>query len=572
MKYIASILFLLFNAVSSSLPIIFDVEFSVALKQNNTELIKQTLLDISNPLSSQYGKYWSLEKISKYTETEPKYKNTVINWFIDNGIPRSDMNVYSDSIYCRTNKTDDVQRMFNVTFIPYTLQNKTYLVASGDYRIPEELNEAIDFVEGISRKRIPHTIKKYKSLSESVDPGYMAREVIERLYNIKDDVIVDNNESVGAVEYQGNSGFSQDNLIQSQKYNGEKMKKLSKQHIIGIDGYPDTESELDIQMISQTSEDVDIWYWGSKNWLYTFSINFLNAEKIPDVISMSWGWAEDQQCTISNCTNITSQKYLDRVNTEYAKIGLRGTTIVVSSGDAGAPGRTSERCDVERPINPVYPGSSPWVTSLGATFVVASNNTWNYTTPICSSGGCATGTQEIGTNYNYTGWTAGGGFSIYSSENLPEWQKNAVDEYMKSGVKLPTNFSKNGRAYPDISVVGHNCPVNQGGLFEDVDGTSCSAPIFASIVSILNQHQRKNGRPKLGYLNPVLYKMYSDDPTIFNDIQEGGNWCSEYTCCPVREDGGSDFGFKSTKGYDPVTGLGTPDVTKMMKWLDKSII
>ena len=63
--------------------------------------------------------------------------------------------------------------------------------------------------------------------------------------------------------------------------------------------------------------------------------------------------------------------------------------------------------------------------------------------------------------------------------------------------------------------------------------------------------------------------MYSDDPTIFNDIQEGGNWCSEYTCCPVRKDGGSDFGFKSTKGYDPVTGLGTPDVTKMMNWLDK---
>ena len=57
------------------------------------------------------------------------------------------------------------------------------------------------------------------------------------------------------------------------------MKKLSKQHIIGIDTYPDTESELDIQMISQTSEDVDIWYWGSKNWLYTFSINFLNARK-----------------------------------------------------------------------------------------------------------------------------------------------------------------------------------------------------------------------------------------------------------------------------------------------------
>ena len=52
---------------------------------------------------------------------------------------------------------------------------------------------------------------------------------------------------------------------------------------------------------------------------------------------MSWGWAEDRQCDIIDCQNITSQQYVNRVNNEYLKITLRGVTIVVD-GDAGAPG------------------------------------------------------------------------------------------------------------------------------------------------------------------------------------------------------------------------------------------
>ena len=71
------------------------------------------------------------------------------------------------------------------------------------------------------------------------------------------------------------------------------------------------------------------------------------------------------QCSVTQCNNETSQQYINRVNIEYIKIGLRGVTITVSSGDAGAPGRTSEDCDVSNPVNPVFPGSSPWITSVG---------------------------------------------------------------------------------------------------------------------------------------------------------------------------------------------------------------
>ena len=56
--------------------------------------------------------------------------------------------------------------------------------------------------------------------------------------------------------------------------------------------------------------------------------------------------------------------------------------------------------------------------------------------------------------------------------------------------------------------------------------------------------------------------MYDMDPTIFNDIYEGNNWCTEMQCC------NSTFGYESTVGWDPVTGLGTPNFGLMLHWLD----
>ena len=59
---------------------------------------------------------------------------------------------------------------------------------------------------------------------------------------------------------------------------------------------------------------------------------------------------------------------------------------------------------------------------------------------------------------------------------------------------------------------------------------------------------------------------------VFNSSIVGHNYCTEYQCCEVRKDGGSDFGFLSANGYDPVTGLGVPDVGKMLKWLDQNTV
>ena len=110
---------------------------------------------------------------------------------------------------------------------------------------------------------------------------------------------------------------------------------------------------------------------------------------------------------------MTSAQYVHRVNTEYVKMGLRGVTVTVSSGDAGAAGRTNEECAYPNsggggnvdPVNPAFPGSSPYITSVSATFIVPqqpiADNVWE--TPLCKQDGCVNGTHELPCNFNFTG-------------------------------------------------------------------------------------------------------------------------------------------------------------------------
>ena len=85
----------------------------------------------------------------------------------------------------------------------------------------------------------------------------MQVEVINKLYNITWNRVRTNSSSA-SIEYQGNSGFSTSDLILSQTSNKENVRKVSKSHIIGNDNFADLESQLDMQMMSQTAENVSL--------------------------------------------------------------------------------------------------------------------------------------------------------------------------------------------------------------------------------------------------------------------------------------------------------------------------
>tara|TARA_B100000674_G_scaffold473396_1_gene464260 strand:- start:310 stop:2037 length:1728 start_codon:yes stop_codon:yes gene_type:complete len=542
------------------------VKFTVALKQRNTDELYNIASIVSDPSSNMYGKYWDIDEINNLLTYPKEFYQPTTEWLDSNNV---EYTYYNDMIDCEADiKT--VNSIFKID-IQKTKTSGIYHV-NRDYTIPSNLIDIIDFVEGLSNNKYTKSVNYHVNNYKNPADGFVGREVINRLYNISDATIYNNNVSVCSVEYQDNPGFSQSDLLYQQNLNAEKNKSVNNNHIIGDNVMTDLESQLDMQMMSQTAQNVELWFWDEPLWLYSFASKFFNTKNVPDVISMSWGWSEADQCSITNCSKYDANQYIDRVNTEYAKLVLRGITITVSSGDAGSAGRTNEMCDsTQSKVNPVFPGSSPWVTSVSATFISNSNNNHTWHTPLCLENDCPTGLDEFPTNYNETDWTTGGGFAIFDSEVTPKWQSKQVNDYLKSDVPKPTNFNKNGRGYPDVSAIGHNCPVIDGGILQSVDGTSCSSPLFAAIVSLLNDYQVSRGKPKLGFINPVLYKMAEDNPNIFHDIKEGNNFCTEYFCCPIRKDGGSDFGYLASNGWDPVTGLGTPNVGLMKEWLDSNL-
>jgi subtilase family serine protease len=183
-------------------------------------------------------------------------------------------------------------------------------------------------------------------------------------------------------------------------------------------------------------------------------------------------------------------------------------------------------------LYPQWPGSSPMVTSVGATTF---------------AGG------DMKTEVAASLFGSGGGFSTM----FPAFsdQKAVVAQYLRNAPQLPPqgSFPLEGRASPDVSAMGEGYQIFSNGLVSTIGGTSASAPAFAAMISLLNEARMKAGKPPMGYLNPWLYS----DPAMFKDVTSGSNRID-------RSGATLKYGFNCTVGWDPVTGLGTPIFSKML--------
>lgn len=344
--------------------------------------------------------------------------------------------------------------------------------------------------------------------------------------------------------------------------NADAEKVIGPNHIEN----PGGEASLDIQYIMGVGLNVSTWFWSVASlatddtepfpvWLAEMA-NY-TGDDMPKVHSVSYGdvehpdWQEDEA---------------NRVNVEFMKAGLRGLSIVFSSGDDGV-GNAKARDDPEKyctPFTPAFPASSPYVTVVGAT-------QWSTkATQQCSQLGqgraqfsryTCTAVREIACSSSTGGViTSGGGFSYYFT--TPDYQKEHVNKFFnisKAAGNLPpdTYYNTTGRGFPDVATIGFNFLVVLNGSSIPVHGTSASAPTFAAMISLLNDIRMSNSAPALGFLNPYLYQMSQNHSDVFNDIVMGDNRCtaspgsaSAPNCC--------EHGFYAVPGWDPLTGLGSP--------------
>jgi len=293
-------------------------------------------------------------------------------------------------------------------------------------------------------------------------------------------------------------------------------------------------------------------------------------DPLPYSISISYAWSELDQCGQAtspydcNTFGVNTQGLVERTNTNFEKAGIRGVSVMVASGDSGVHGRTDEGCQAKT-FRPDFPASSPFVTSVGGTYIEKPTYLPSGgDTPAICAGGCVSGGEEVAVAVSPCYYTSGGGFSNYVE--MPEWQKEVVQAYFTSGVVLPpsTFYNATNRGFPDVSAQGYNIEIYLSPTTpEPVSGTSAASPAFSGIISMLNDASIvKTGKP-LGFLNPLLYQLAKETPDAFNDVTKGDNRCTEAGCSPLCK------GFNAFKGWDPVTGLGTPNYGKMKAALEQ---
>jgi subtilase family serine protease len=251
--------------------------------------------------------------------------------------------------------------------------------------------------------------------------------------------------------------------------------------------------------------------------------NMQNAQSFALSHGLGTIWSNSWSATEQSFHNAASIGQLDKF---YAKAAGQGITAFFATGDNGVAnpdkqGRTYPFATV------TYPPSSSNVVAVGGTQV---------TTPTASIS-----SYQPESVWNDGFGAGGGGFSAIFPE--PAVQSAA-------GISDPSGM----RGLPDVSM--NSAVISAVLIYESFDptvapgwapiaGTSEATPLWAGTDAVMNQADGA-----LGFLMPRLYQIYAN-PTLyseaFHDITVGNNSVGGIT------------GYSAATGWDPATGLGTPD-------------
>ncbi|CAF1044572.1 unnamed protein product [Adineta steineri] len=573
----------------------------MVLKQDPKAVRKldEILWKITDPDSSEYQNWLTRSKINKILTLDYQVLTAVKYWLWKQSF-RS-VRLIGTDVFEIVTTIRHVQKLFSAQFRTYknSRTGKTIHRTHDDVCWANEISHLIDFFLGLnddtltnskptgsSKKRIliPNDGNARDAATTQIIPMIVPPSV-RLCYKIPDVLKtgLESNVSQGALEFEGQN-YSEEDLQIFCEFLGIPFKPI---HTEGINDQsnPGIETMLDIEQMMAINPLSKIWYFNDdvkniiSDGILIKMLTLTESDKLPQIFSISYGIYESNLCVpgIPCDENVVDpkHKYFIRTNIEFMKLALRGITVLASSGDDGANDYFSN-C-TNKVFNPTYPASSPFVTSVGATTLVNVQYNALQDQPLaCSAFNpplvCAYCGDEIAVSVNdpfFTDFTSGGGFSNFAPQ--PSYQKHAVDRYFLNEQyylnEIPemyppsSMYNRKGRAYPDVAALGVNAFTVANDSLYLVGGTSMSSPLWAGIVSILNSRSIKITGKTLGFLNPLLYKMAKECPECFNDITVGNNKCTSTICTDQCK------GFQAACGWDPVTGLGTPNVENILKYI-----
>ncbi|RDW80328.1 hypothetical protein BP5796_05026 [Coleophoma crateriformis] len=549
------------------------MQIRMHLKQQNVAEFEQSVYDMSTPGHSTYGAHMTQNAINDFLQPAEETVKLVMTWLAAAGLQS---NSWLEQDWMHINATvSDVESLLDARY--YYFQNaeiNTTVLRTLKYGLPISLHEHIDMVHPTSyfpgRTLIKPVISDHKESLEASRrrhlqyarrfPGGLdvascnitvTPDCVKALYGFKDFHPSPTNGNKFAVAGYLQE-YVQDNDLEAFLNIYDVEANTTGYEFISVNGGLNTqywgkdtvESAIDLQYgISlnyptpvsyyQTAGsppinyDVDTTTDNSEPYLEWLTYMLaLNDSMLPQVVSTSY--ADDEQTV--------PEAYARTVCNLFAQLAARGVSALFATGDAGPGGAciSNDGTNTTRFI-PTFPASCPFVTAVGATQHVE---------------------PEIGVSFS------GGGFSNYFSR--PAYQEAAVSSYLrKHGDTWAPYFNSSGRAYPDVSAQGTNVSIIYWGGHRYEAGTSCSTPIFASVISLLNSERLSKGKRPLGFLNPWLY---SEAAGGLQDIISGrSEGCSGWTTTPGAVIDGA--GWDAVVGWDPATGLGTPKFKELLDYI-----
>jgi len=498
------------------------------LHQQGVESLEATLLAVSDPASSRYGQHLSLAQVNELTAPSELAKRSMRAFLAIHGVTPDRESSNGDMLEI-TVPVSVAERLLGCEYYIYQHTDGTQATRTPTYTLPHHLQNVIAAVA--PTVRLPTRRVTNRLATPGVArPGALVNTPasLRKLY------------SVGSVQGRAPSNKQAVTAFLEQRFspadlesfyalllNGTEFKDATRRTITlkGDDGgksaFGGTESMLDIEYITSLGANISSEFWGFAGrspdnpenepflkWLAMLG-NTSDAE-VPKVFSTSYG--EDEVSV--------SAAYADRINVEFMKAGARGISLLFASGDSGAAG--DHGC-IGGQFVPQWPAASPYVTAVG-------------------------GTAGLGTE-TAVGLSSGGFSGRYAR---PTWQEAAVNEYLSTATLPDPKYinSTAGRGFPDISAQAVNYIVVSLRIPLPVAGTSCASPTAAGVFGLINDALVQAGKPTLGFLNPFLYSSAA----ALNDVVSGSN-----------QGCGFDPGYPAVKGWDAVTGLGTPNYVKLVQ-------
>eukprot|EP00620_Florenciella_sp_RCC1587_P020495 CAMPEP_0182567828 /NCGR_PEP_ID=MMETSP1324-20130603/8939_1 /TAXON_ID=236786 /ORGANISM="Florenciella sp., Strain RCC1587" /LENGTH=653 /DNA_ID=CAMNT_0024781885 /DNA_START=33 /DNA_END=1994 /DNA_ORIENTATION=+ len=542
-----------------------SMQLHFAMKHRDDVDMEKELLDVSTPGNPRYGAHFSKKQMDALTQPADATVTAVESWLGRQGMVLSKANKQTSNDFVTLEMTvGQAEALLQAEYYEYTNADGETAIRTPSYSVPSTVDAHLDFVAPTVQfpglKASVHRIRKVKAADEGGNPpwmsptgvdsatqedaadsadsySYITPDELKTMYNYEGVTANSSTENTQVVTAFLDEYYCTDDLQTFYGKFSTDLKDFTIAAEVGstTDDHPGCgdEANLDVQYITSTAAGVNTEFWSFSGYspdkpsinepFLDFMTYLNNLDTQPSVVSTSYG--EDE--------GSTSTEYATRVQAEFMKAGMRGVTLLFASGDSGVASMFSGKTCTQ--FTPQWPAGSPWVTAVGATSGV---------------------TTETAADFS------SGGFS--NRWAMPDYQRDTVTQYLEENEKListyvlqdllpPTMYTPNGtmagRAFPDVSAAGEDFMIVLDGNVYTVDGTSASTPVFAGVVSLVNEQRHKAGLSSLGFLNPMIYTYGSE---IFNDVQSGNN------------PGCSTTGFEAVEGWDPVTGFGSPDYQKFV--------